>query len=167
MEDFSRNIKLSFLAYQTSPLINTSQQKLCGNDDDVIQDSGIYILQTKQVKNKEFTLFFDTGCSDLVARYSAIQRIGDNAYQEIEGPVMLGGVGESKLESPYGIYQIKLPLHNGKMAVLSGICLEKITSKFPNYPLQDAVCRTFKMHMNRQVVMLVSSLYYQNSLVVK
>ena len=72
LEDFSRNIKLSFLAYQTSPLINTSQQKLCGNDDDVIQDSGIYILQTIQVKNKEFTLFFDTGCSDLVARNSAI-----------------------------------------------------------------------------------------------
>ena len=139
MEDFSRNIKLSFLAYQTSPLNNTSQQKLGKNDDDVIQDSGIYILQTIQVKNKEFTLFFDTGCSDLVARNSAIQRIGNNAYQEIEGPVMSGGVGESQFESPYGIYQVKLPLHNGKMAVLSGICLEKITSTSPNYPLQGAV----------------------------
>ena len=57
----------------------------------------------------------------------------------VPGPMQLGGVGECKLESPHSFYQVKLPLHNGKNAVLSGVCLDKITSTLPNYPLKGNV----------------------------
>lgn len=32
-------------------------------------------------------------------------------------------------------YQVKLPLFNGNDAVLSGVCLNRITLEFPKYPL--------------------------------
>ena len=37
------------------------------------------------------------------------------------------------------IYQVKIPLHNGENATMSGVCLEKITATFPSYPLQGEV----------------------------
>ena len=40
------------------------------------------------------------------------------------GPIILGGVGA---KSDHNIYQIRLPLHAEKNAVLSGVCLERIT----------------------------------------
>ena len=43
------------------------------------------------------------------------------------------------MESPHGIYEVKLPLHNGRNAVLSGVCLDRITSTFPFYPLKGDV----------------------------
>ena len=53
--------------------------------------------------------------------------------------MQLGGVGGIKAESKYGIYQVKLPLCSGSDAILSGVCLEKITESFPTYPLQGKV----------------------------
>ena len=51
------------------------------------------------------------------------------------------GVGETSAKSDHGIYQIRLPLHAGKNEVLSGVCLERITHTFPEYPL-DGIVRT-------------------------
>ena len=109
------------------------------NDETIVEDSGINILQQIQINNNKFMLFFDTGCSDLVSRYSAVQKIGDQSRQEVPGPLNLGGVVECKLESPHGIYQVKLPMRIGINAVLSVVCLDKITSTFPNYPLKGDV----------------------------
>ena len=39
------------------------------------------------------------------------------------------------IESPHGIYQIRLPLSNERDAVMTGITLAQITSKFHMYPL--------------------------------
>ena len=75
----------------------------------------------------------------MVSRYSAIKHLGRRAEQEYRGPVQLGGVGGVKAESKYGIYQVKLPLHSGSDAILSGVCLEKITESFPTHPLQGQV----------------------------
>ena len=136
--EFSKNIKLSFIskqAFVTSPKKHEKQL----NDDPIISENGIYMLQTIQVDNQEFTLFFDTGCSDMVSRYEAIQRIGDRAKLEVQGPISLGGVGDLKTQSQYGIYQVRLPLVNGSNAVLAGVCLETITNKFPMYPLEGKI----------------------------
>ena len=34
------------------------------------------------------------------------------------------------------MYSVKIPMHNGKDANLSGICLDRITADFPIYPLK-------------------------------
>ena len=75
----------------------------------------------------------------MVSRYSAIKRLGRRPKQEYRGPAQLGGVGGVKAKSKYGIYQFKLPLCSGSDAILSGVCLEKITESFPTYPLQGKV----------------------------
>ena len=130
---FSKDIKLSFVSYLASTQkFNT---KLDANDDDIILDNGIYMLQTISVDNEHFTLFFDAGCSDMLCRYKAIQKTGPKAQQEVKGPIVLGGIGNLQTSSDHGIYQVRLPLHNGKNAVLSGLCIEHITTTFPIYPV--------------------------------
>jgi hypothetical protein len=42
------------------------------------------MLQKINIEGKEYTLFFDTGCSDMVARYDAVVRIGTRAKQEVQ-----------------------------------------------------------------------------------
>ena len=51
----------------------------------------------------------------------------------------MGGVGDTKTVAAHGEYQVRLPLHNGKNAVLTGACLDKITVTFPQYPLHGAI----------------------------
>ena len=129
LPDFSKNIKLSFH-------VNIDQDTSHMN---IIEDNAIYVLQKIQVDNQNYNIFFDTGCSDLVCKYDAVKRVGDRAHQEHEGPVTLGGVGNATTRSTHGIYQVRLPLFNGKNAVLTGVCIDQITSTFPDYPLQGAV----------------------------
>ena len=85
-----------------------------------------------------FNIFYDTGCSDFVITIDAVNRLGSNAVQEYAGPIILGGVGDTLTKSLYGVYRVKIPLCSGDQAVLSGVCLDKITSPFPVYQLADA-----------------------------
>ena len=85
----------------------------------MITDNTIYTLQTIEVDGQQYTLFFHSDCSDLVSKYDAIRRMKGHAQQQIEGPFTVDGVGDIKVKSPYGIYQISLPLHNGRKAVMS------------------------------------------------
>lgn len=75
----------------------------------------------------------------MVSRYDAIKRIGGRAKLELKGPTLLGGVGNVKTESKHGIYQVRLPMYNNKNAVLTGVCLDQITSTFPSYPLKGKI----------------------------
>ena len=73
--------------------------------------------------------------------------LGNHATQESANVVQLGGVGNSKIQSTLGTYNIKMPMFNGRVASLSDICLEEITTTFPQYPLQEAfknICKSFK-----------------------
>ena len=54
------------------------------------------------------------------------------------GPIDLAGVGDYKSIFYDGVYSICLPLHNGSNAVLTGLCLPKVTSEFPQYNLGEA-----------------------------
>ena len=136
--NFAKEIKLSFVSQQAFQS-STLDVKLESNDDGVITENGVYMLQTIKIGDQNFTIFFDTGCSDMVSRHNAIQRIGDKARLEVKGPILLGGVGDVKTESQHGIYQVRIPLHNGKNAVLTGVCLDQITRSFPLYPMQGKI----------------------------
>ena len=81
----------------------------------------------------------------MVAKHGAITRIGKRAKMEIEGPTTLGGVGNIKMESKHGIYQVRLPLVNGKDAVLAGVCLDQITNQFPSYPIKGEIEHDIKV----------------------
>ena len=52
-------------------------------------------------------------------------------------------MGEQKSTCKYGADSVRLPLKNGREAVLSGLCLKKVTATFPIYPLKQ-VMRDFK-----------------------
>ena len=98
--------------------------------------------------NKLYSLFYDTGCGDMVSRYDAVKSIGSRAVQESSMPIPIGGVGNSMIKSNHGIFQVPLPLSNGSNAVFSGVCMDQITVEFPHYPLkgkmQDDVINSYK-----------------------
>ena len=127
---FSRDLKLSFHMNQNQ---SPNFQEMSN------QKKTIYILQTIKVEQHEYSLFYDTGCCDMVSRYVAIKSIGKRASKEFSGPVTLGGVDNAQITSNHGTYQVKLPLFNGNNAVLSSVCLDQITVEFPKDPLKGHV----------------------------
>ena len=108
------------------------------------------MLQTIEVKDNRYTLFYDSGCGDFVSRKSAIDRIGDYAKLEYDGPVQLGGVGGISTESQNGIYAVTLPLKDGNAATMTGVCLDEITTKFPDYPIHGKVLDDIKEEFIKQ-----------------
>ena len=103
-----------------------------------IKGSAIFQLQTINVDEIELNLFFDSGCGDIIVKKSALDKlIGvGRGKQVIHGPIVITGVGEQKTVCEDGIYSVCLRLHNGRNAVLTGLCLSKITSEFPIYDLK-------------------------------
>ena len=104
----------------------------------VVSDRAIFMLQTINVHGESFNLFYDSGCGDLVCKKSAIDKlIGlDKASPELHGPIPLSGVGDNKTICQHGVYKISLPSRGGKEAIMSGLCLDKVTGKFPMFPLR-------------------------------
>ena len=102
-----------------------------------VQDSSIFLLQTIGVGEVNLNLFFDNGCGDLVIKKSAVEKLKcvGRAYQMVPGPLKITGVGDHQSEAE-GLYCICLPLYDGVNITLSGVCLPKITSKFPTYNLR-------------------------------
>ena len=54
-----------------------------------------------------------------------------------DGPLTISGVGDNKTISQHGVYNVRIPLHNGNDANLSGVCLDKITGDIPTYLLKN------------------------------
>jgi len=100
-------------------------------------EAAIYQLQNITVNNKQFLLFFDTGCSDFVSRYDAITKLQNRSTLEYKGSIKLGGVGGATTESSYGMYSVSLPLYNELNATFTGACLEKVTATFPIHHLNE------------------------------
>ena len=123
---FSRDLKLSF---------HMNQNQSPNSQEMSDQEKTIYILQIIKMEQHEYSLFYDTGCCDMVSRYAAIKSIGKRVSKEFSGPVTLGAVGNDQITSSHGIYQVELPLFNGNDAVLSGVYLDEITFEFSKYPL--------------------------------
>ena len=130
LPDFAKQIQLSFHCVYTSQPLPSPED--CNWD-------AIYMFQMIKVNGQTFMLFFDNGCGDIVMTHDAVNRLGANAKQVFDGMVSLGGVGGVGVESPYGAYEISLPLANGRNAVMSGLVIEQITNKFPDYVLDTDV----------------------------
>ena len=114
---FSRDQKLSF---------HMNQNQSPNSQEMSDQEKAIYILQTIKVEQGEYSLFYDTGCCDMVSQYAAIKSIGKRASKEFPEPVTLGAVGNAEITSSHGTYQVKLSLFSGNDAVHSGVCLDEI-----------------------------------------
>ena len=127
-KQFTKNMKLSF--YSDTYVANV--------EDESIENS-IFMLQTIQVEGKSFNVFYDTGCGDLVARKGAVDELAKikRATNIVPGPIVLTGVGDNKSVCDHGAYKIRLPLHNGNDVNMSGLCLDKVTSQFPTYHLNE------------------------------
>ena len=130
LPSFSREIKLSFYSD-----VYHAGEKSVSEDNDDVEDTGVYLLQRIKIDDQQFNVFYDNGCGDLIIKYDAAKRLKEYATQIYDGKVECGGVGDTQTHSNHGIYSLKLPLHNGQLATMSGICLDQITATFPTYPL--------------------------------
>ena len=84
-----------------------------------------------------YSIFYDTSCCDIISRYQADKYIENRAIQELPGPISIGGVDNARVKSDHGdICQVKLLLHNGKNATLTGTCSDEITT-FPSILCKD------------------------------
>ena len=88
-------------------------------------DDAIFMFQCIAICEFRLNLFYDGGCSDLVLSKRALDIFMQLGRAKIvqEGPILLRGVGDVKSVCPYGRFQISIPLHNGREASLTGICL--------------------------------------------
>ena len=135
-EDFTKNISLVCVTF------SFHSASVGRGLDNVIPDvrfSAIFMLQTIIVDGVTLRLFFDTGCGDIVVKKSAmeaLQKVG-RARLEIPGPIGMSGVGDHKSLSDYGVFSVCLPLIGGENAVFSGVCMDRVTMKFPTYDLKD------------------------------
>ena len=98
------------------------------------------MLQTINVQGEHFNLFYDSGCGDLVCKKSAVDKLAalGRAERLLPGPITLSGVGDKKTICKEGVYKITLPLSDGSEATMSGLCLDRVTGKFPEFSLKLA-----------------------------
>ena len=149
---FSKEIKLLFMTQLI--YISTKSAEKRSKKESIISENRIYLLQKIQVDNQQYTIFFDSGCSDMVVKYDAVLKLGSRAKQVVKGTILLGGIGNLDMESKHGIYQIIISLNNGRNAVLAGVCLDDLRNSFATYPIngkiQDEINEVYK---NRGVIL--------------
>ena len=73
-----------------------------------------------------------------MCRKVAISRLAGlgKASLIVQGPTTLGGIGDVKRVCPYRVYKVDIPLQS---AVMRGVGLNQVTSKFPMYLLEEQV----------------------------
>ena len=94
-------------------------------------------LQTIEIQGVKLNLFFDSGCGDMIVKKSAVEKLAafGGAKQIVSQPIVLSGVGDQKFVCNKGACTVCLPLFSGENALLTGLCLPKITTEFPTYHL--------------------------------
>ena len=134
-KEFSKKIAISF--HNDTEYKNT--YRASGNSSNEEKDFAIYMFQTIQIQNTKLNLFYDNGCSDFICKKETVDFLSTigRAGKIVEGPLTLSGVADQKTICENGVYRVTLPLKNGEEVTMSGICLDKITSKFPRYPLKE------------------------------
>ena len=67
LPEYSKEIKLSFHASNSIHINNKLQQTIHSTQSaSDVQDKAIYILQTIDVNNQQYNIFYDSGCGDMV-----------------------------------------------------------------------------------------------------
>ena len=103
------------------------------------EGSPIFMLQRIAIDGVDFNLFFDNGCGDMIVSKAAVEELvkRNRAAHIKPGPLTLVGVNDITSVCEHGKYSIKLPMANGEDATMNGLCLDRITHKFPAYPLKE------------------------------
>ena len=99
---FSKGVNLTFLTF-LEPFSITNHSIKNNDDHGDVDDKAIYMLQTFEVGNKQYTILYDTGCSTFIAKYDATQSLGARATQHHSGPISIGGVGGITTYANHGI----------------------------------------------------------------
>ena len=136
--DFTRKIALTVLCFSN----NFDITPLFANLPNVIPDSpdrAIFLLQTINVDGVRLRIFYDRGAGDAVLKWTAVQALQKlgRAVLINGGTITMAGVGDMKSVTDYGLWSICLPLKTGYNVVITGVCMEKVTSEFPQYDLTD------------------------------
>ena len=136
-EDFSLNISIAFHLATPNPCAYEVGFEV--ELDDCEKDVSVYMLQTIAVSGVNLNLFYDNGCSDMVISKRALDVLVSQkrAFLISSRPSSMTGVGDLKTVSYYGRWRITLPLSNGGQVSLTGQCLERITGRFADYPLDE------------------------------
>ena len=99
----------------------------------------VFLLQPVLMFGHIFNIMYDGGCLSVVSRKAAVDRIPDQHKNNvIPGPLYIKGVGDTLVTSPYGHYSFELPIHDGRLATFSGMCLDVVTGGMPPYPVREA-----------------------------
>ena len=105
-------------------------------------------------------MFFDNGCGDLVIKQSAAEKLAaiGRAFKVIPERIEISGVCDQKSFAD-GVYAICLPLFDGTNITLTGLCVPKITSEFPQYDLADVEsdCKRWSENVVKELPKLPSS----------
>ena len=135
------------LVARSSPLAlvgkNSDVKEESEVDSNVIPDakrhgSPVFLLQPVPYKNCVYNFLFDNGCQNFVCKKAAVDSLPDECKEvAIQGPITIGGVGDTKVTSNHGHYSIKFPIHDGRLATFSGVCLDVVTGPLPPYPVRE------------------------------
>ena len=150
--NFSKNITIAFHVDSDSKDCYGAEKERLKHDEG--SNLAIYMLQTIQIQNKNSNLFLDSVYGDLMYKKEAVMILESmgRATKIYDGPLTLSGVGDNKTSCKHGLFSVKLPLFNGREVNLSGVCLDKITSEFPNYPLKEVekdIRKAFRFASNK------------------
>ena len=137
--DFTRNISLVCSYRNTSVHTNRPTQGMSSKVLPDIRDSTIFQFQTISVKGHRLRLLYDSAGTRTLFKKSAIDILESLGMCKhvTPGLLYLMGAGNQKTECPHGIYEFYLPLKDGYDATFTGMCLDKVTSTFPTYPLME------------------------------
>ena len=101
--------------------------------------NAVFLLQPVPINGHVFRFMFDSGCETFVCRKAAVDCLAEGCKENIiKGPLNIRGVGDTIVSSAHGHWSVKLPIHNGKLANFSGMCLDVITGPMPPYPVREA-----------------------------
>ena len=137
--DFTRNISLVCLYENISVNAVTPVQNVDSKILPDIPHGTIFQFQTISIMGHRFRLLYDSAGTRTLFKKAAIDVLESlNRCTHIRpGPLFLKGAGDQKTECPHGIYEFRLPLKDGYDATFTGMCLDKVTSTFPTYPLKE------------------------------
>ena len=137
--DFTRNISLICSYANRSVPTSTPAPSVGSKVLPDVKDSTIFQFQTISVKGHRLRLLYDSAGTRTLFKKSAkdiLESLGMSRHVT-PGPLYLRGAGDQKTECPHGIYEFNLPLKDGYDATFTGMCLDKVTSTFPTYPLKE------------------------------
>ena len=105
----------------------------------VHEEHSIFSFQYIDVAGFGLLLFNDNGCGNAVFSKRAIDTLVllGRAEQLYSKSIIIKGVNGQESICPYGEWKVRLPLKDGSDATLIGLCVDEVTEKFPEYPLDQ------------------------------